>query len=393
MNKKRGHIFVITGPSGVGKTEITKNILRNKKLHTKRVVTCTTRTPRPGEVGGKDYFFLTKEEFLNNIQKNKMFEHAQVYGNYYGSRKEDVEKLLASGNNVIFTIDVQGAVNLKKIDKNCKIIFIKAESTEELKKRLIGRKTDSKEVIDKRIKVALSELKMAGNFDHVVINPNNRIHEAIAEVADIILGKINRIFLIEDLPGTGKSSVMEKLRKRHTIVYEFHTKRKKITKQFGAFSKGKRITIGNKKVKILEDKLEKIILNSRFISSNNSRLKLDLLKEKINECLDLRGKQVFKEGFFGCLIDENKKDFLEELKLILKDIDIIFFLKISDEELRKRQIKRFGARKGEYDDTTSRSRKKNFMEQFREVTKGKKVIYINATPSAEIIAKKIEKYI
>jgi guanylate kinase len=185
-NKKRGKIIIITGPSGAGKTEIAKSLLKDKGLNLKRVITCTTRQIRIGEVNGKDYFFLDKQEFLDNIKKNEMFEYAQVYDNYYGSRKKDVESIIDSGKNVLFTVDVIGALNLKKIEPNCIVIFIKAESVEELKKRLIGRKTDSDEIIQKRVELAINELKMADKFDHVVTNYNNKIEKAIKEVKDLI---------------------------------------------------------------------------------------------------------------------------------------------------------------------------------------------------------------
>jgi len=389
--KKRGRIFVITGPSGVGKTEIAKNILKDKKLNIKRVVTCTTRAPREGEINGKDYFFLTKQEFLNNIKNNNMFEHSEHYGSYYGSRKKDVEALLETGNNVLFLVDVKGALTLKKINPECNIIFINAESKEELRKRLINRKTDSEEGLSSRIKAAMDELKLADKFDYIIINKHGKIEEAIKEVADIILRKDKKIILIEGLPGTGKSTLIDKLNNKYLVVFEFHTKRKKITKEFGAFNKNKRVSIGNKKVKILEDKLENIILNSRFINPNKGNLKLNLLKEKLNECLGLKENIVFKEGFFGCLIDKNSKEFLEELKILLKKVDTIVFLKLSEKELRNRQIQRLGDRKGEYDDTTSKARHKLFMNQFRFVTKNKKVLYLDASKSKKEIIRDLEK--
>ncbi len=188
MVNKRGSVFIITGPSGAGKTEVAKQILLNKNLNIKKVVTCTTRGKREGEVDGKDYFFLTKEEFLKNISAKKMFEFAEVYGNYYGSRKIDVENLLSNGTNVLFVVDVQGALSLKKINNDFKGIFLKAESTAELKKRLCGRNTDSTEIINGRLNVALSELKLADKFDYILINHNGKIEQTISEVAKIILG-------------------------------------------------------------------------------------------------------------------------------------------------------------------------------------------------------------
>ena len=186
MDKKKGQIFIIAGPSGAGKTEISKKILENKSLNIKKVITCTTRPIRDGETNGKDYFFLSEEEFLENIKNNKMFEFAEVYGNFYGSRNQDVEYLLDCGVNVLFIIDVQGAYNMKKIDSNCKVIFIKAESIEELRTRLIGRNTDSEDVIQKRINTAIQEMELENKFDYSILNPNGRIGQAIEEIEKII---------------------------------------------------------------------------------------------------------------------------------------------------------------------------------------------------------------
>jgi thymidylate kinase len=200
-----------------------------------------------------------------------------------------------------------------------------------------------------------------------------------------------KIILVEGLPGTGKSSVMEELCKKHFVVYEFHTKRKKITKQFGACTKGKRADIGNKEVKKLEDQLEEIILNSRFMNEEKENIKLKLLTEKMKECLNAKTSLVFKEGFLGCLIDENSEDFLDNLKKLLASVDSIIFLKLSDKQLYERQLKRLGERKGEYDDTTTNKRHKIFIKQFTYLTKDLKVYYVDANPSPKDIVKKIEK--
>jgi len=135
MMDKKGEIFILTGPSGVGKTEILKRLLANPELNLQKVITCTTRAKREGETEGKDYYFISKDEFLNGLKNNEFFEYAEVYGNFYGSRKKDVESLLHSGKNVIFQLDPQGAENLKKMNEHCKVIFIEAESLDAMKDR------------------------------------------------------------------------------------------------------------------------------------------------------------------------------------------------------------------------------------------------------------------
>jgi len=391
MEYKRGKIFVLTGPSGVGKTEIAKNILKNKELNIQKVTTCTTRSIRPGEKDGRDYFFLSKEKFLNNIKNKKMFEYAEVYGNYYGSRKEDVEKILNYGKNILFTVDVKGAFSLKKIVPSCKTFFIKAESISELKKRLLGRNTDSRSIIEARIKKAIHELNNAKKFDYIIVNYNGKMNKTIEEVSNLIRMLSKRVILIEGLPGTGKSSVLQELGKTYLVVYEFHTKRKKITNQFGAYRSEKRIGIGNKKVESLEDKLENIILNSRFINEDKKNLKLSLLKEKLKECFNLNGNLILKEGFLGCLIDKNKKEFLDELRKLLLNVDCIIFLKLSEKQLYDRQIARLKNRNSEYDDKTNKQRHKLFINQFRYLTRGLNVFYIDASPSPDKIVKKIKQ--
>lgn len=186
MEKKKGQIFIITGPSGVGKTEILKIILINSELNLQKVTTCTTRAKRDGEIDGKDYFFISKEEFLQELKNNEFFEHAEVYGNYYGSRKRDVEKLLNSGKNVLFQIDPQGAANLKKINDHCKVIFIKAENIDELKNRLLSRNLDSDADIAKRLSVAQEEIDNSSQFDYTVINYTGKIGEAVRDIEKII---------------------------------------------------------------------------------------------------------------------------------------------------------------------------------------------------------------
>lgn len=182
------NVIIITGPSGSGKTEIGKRILKNNN-QIKRVTTCTTRPKRIGEKEGKDYFFLTRKEFINNIKKHLMLEYAKVYGNYYGCRKKDVEKILNSGKNVLFILDVQGALSLKKKLKKSLTIFIQVENLKELKRRLIGRATDSKEVIKRRLIMAKKESKMAKKFDKTIINYRGKINSTVKNILDYIKQK------------------------------------------------------------------------------------------------------------------------------------------------------------------------------------------------------------
>jgi len=187
MMDKKGEIFILTGPSGVGKTEILKRLLANPELNLQKVITCTTRAKREGETEGKDYYFISKDEFLNGLKNNEFFEYAEVYGNFYGSRKKDVESLLHSGKNVIFQLDPQGAENLKKMNEHCKVIFIEAESLDAMKDRLLRRNSDSEQDIAKRIGAAQDEIDNSAQFDFTVINYTNKLPEAVRDVSKIIL--------------------------------------------------------------------------------------------------------------------------------------------------------------------------------------------------------------
>jgi len=187
MMDKKGEIFILTRPSGVGKTEILKRLLADPELNLQKVITCTTRAKREGETEGKDYYFISKEEFQKGIGENAFFEYAEVYGNFYGSRKKDVESLLHSGKNVIFQLDPQGAENLKKMNEHCKVIFIEAESLDAMKDRLLRRNSDSDEALAKRIAAAQEEIDNSTQFDFTVINYTNKLPEAVRDASKIIL--------------------------------------------------------------------------------------------------------------------------------------------------------------------------------------------------------------
>ncbi len=185
-----GRLVIFSGPSGTGKSTIVKHILGIKKFELSFSVSACSRSKRPGEVEGKDYYFLTLDEFKTKIEENEFLEWEEVYGNhYYGTLKGEVEKLRLK-NNVIFDVDVVGGINIKRQYKDTSIsIFVEPPSIEELGKRLRDRKTESEESIKKRIRKANMELRYASRYDHVI--KNDKLDDALAEteklVADFLL--------------------------------------------------------------------------------------------------------------------------------------------------------------------------------------------------------------
>jgi guanylate kinase len=149
-------------------------------------VSATTRAPRGSEVDGKDYYFLDVEDFRSRIANNQFVEYEQVYeGRYYGTLRSELDRIFAKGNNIIFDVDVEGGINLKnKFGSQALSIFIQPPSVEELKRRLVGRGTDTQEEINKRISKASIEMQRAPLFDHVVVNDD--LEKAFAEFSSIV---------------------------------------------------------------------------------------------------------------------------------------------------------------------------------------------------------------
>ena len=154
-------------------------------------ISATTRAPRGQEKNGKDYYFLTPDEFKRSIKKEELLEWEEVYTDkFYGTLKSEVERITSKGNNIVFDVDVVGGLNIKKMyGEKAIAIFIKPPSIEELKRRLIGRSTDSDEVIQQRLNKAEEELKYAKGFDHVVIN--NDLETAIKETEVLLTSFLN----------------------------------------------------------------------------------------------------------------------------------------------------------------------------------------------------------
>lgn len=183
MNKK-GSLILLIGPSGSGKGTVLKELLETEK-NTFLSVSATTRSPRPGEVDGINYFFITQDKFKLLIESESMLEYAEYCGNFYGTPKATVLKRLNDGENVILEIEVQGAVQVKKMYPEAVLIFIIPPSLHELRRRLVDRKTENEDVINARLATALDEIKFAYNCDYIVIN--DTIEQAASEVRSIII--------------------------------------------------------------------------------------------------------------------------------------------------------------------------------------------------------------
>lgn len=166
-----GRLFVFSAPSGSGKTSIVKQLLStNPTLGFS--ISATTRKPRPGEVHGKDYYFLEKEDFENKVSLGQFAEYEEVYaGTSYGTLKEEIERLWSEGKDVLFDVDVVGGLNLKKeYGDKAVSIFVKVPDFETLKARLVGRGTETEESLNTRLEKVKYELTFEKDFDYVVIN-------------------------------------------------------------------------------------------------------------------------------------------------------------------------------------------------------------------------------
>ena len=167
------NLFIITAPSGAGKTTLIKKALEYAVKNDEKFVLSishTTRKPREGEQNEKDYIFLTEEEFLQNIQKEEYLEHAIVHGNYYGTPKSEINQNLSKGFKVILEIDWQGALQIMEHYPSAESVFISPPSISELRKRLIDRGLDSEEVINRRIEGAQEEMSKSNYFKHQITN-------------------------------------------------------------------------------------------------------------------------------------------------------------------------------------------------------------------------------
>ncbi|MBI4825876.1 MAG: guanylate kinase [Nitrospirae bacterium] len=200
-SEKKGDIFIVSAPSGAGKTTLCHELLR-KLPNLRHSVSYTTRPPRRGEVDKVHYHFVTKKRFMKMIENNEFAEWAMVHGNLYGTAIKKLEESNNKGYDIILDIDIQGAAQMRRRFRDAYYIFILPPSGKALKERLSGRKSDSREEIKKRLERAIDEMASYNKYDYIIIN--DKLADALKELESIIvssrlrikradLGRINKI--------------------------------------------------------------------------------------------------------------------------------------------------------------------------------------------------------
>ena len=196
----KGLLIILSGPSGSGKDTILKELIK-RYPNMKISISATTRPPRKNEVNGKDYYFISKTEFIQLLSKNQMLEHAEYCDNYYGTPQYQVEDWLQKGSDVLLEIEVQGGSQIKKKCPDAVSIFILPPSIDELRRRLISRATDPMEIIEKRMGAAEREVRSAFDYDYIVVNDS--VGSCVERIYNIIQSEKMRSFrnnnLIEEV--------------------------------------------------------------------------------------------------------------------------------------------------------------------------------------------------
>lgn len=181
--KKQGTLVVVSGFAGTGKGTVMKELLKRYDSYALSI-SATTRNPRGGEVDGREYFFKTKEEFEQMIEADEFVEYACYVGNYYGTPKKYVQEQLAAGRDVILEIEIQGALKIKSKFSDALLLFIAPPSADVLKERLVGRGTETEDVIEQRLARAVEESKGIENYDYLVVNDD--LDECVEAVHQMI---------------------------------------------------------------------------------------------------------------------------------------------------------------------------------------------------------------
>jgi len=193
---KKGVLIVVSGFAGSGKGTVTKELI-NRYDSYRFSVSATTRNPRPGEVDGKDYFFISREKFEDMIGKGELLEYTEYVGNYYGTPKSFVEKMLNEGKDVLLEIECVGAFNAKKAFPEAVLVFLTPPSVQEVYNRLKGRNTETEEVILKRITRGKEEAQVMADYDYIIVN--NDVEETILELHNTVQCSKNATLRNRDL--------------------------------------------------------------------------------------------------------------------------------------------------------------------------------------------------
>jgi guanylate kinase len=178
-----GTLFIVSAPSGAGKTTLVRALLE-RGAGLRLSVSYTTRAPRPGEIDGRDYHFVDAATFLAMNERGEFLESAHVHGNHYGTSRPWIEGQIAAGQDVLLEIDWQGAQQVRKVFPDCIGIFILPPSVEDLERRLTGRAQDSAQTIARRVGAAVTEMRHVSEFDYVIIN--NKLPEAIEDLQTVV---------------------------------------------------------------------------------------------------------------------------------------------------------------------------------------------------------------
>ena len=181
--EEKGILFILSGPSGVGKGTVRQKLFE-QDTNLKYSISMTTRDKRPGEIDGKDYFYKTKEEFEELIQENQLIEYAEYVNNYYGTPRTYVEEMMELGHDVFLEIEVQGALQVKENFPQGVFIFLIPPSLDELREHIVGRGTESDELVRNRLNEARKEIEMMDAYDYVVVN--DQIENAVRKVQAIV---------------------------------------------------------------------------------------------------------------------------------------------------------------------------------------------------------------